>query len=657
MAEDMKNAKIFHPIKIGNRIFKNRIMMAPMTLSVESVDGTVSPELQQHYIERAEGGVAICEMDAVTVDLGYLYKGPTTCLDDDSYIPAFKAFTDKLHAAGGALFPQVTHPGPESIIGYFGQNPPGPSVYINDNGHYTREMEVDEIHEVIKQYGAACRRAEQAGCDGIALHCGHAYMMPGAFLSPLRNFRSDEYGGCIDNRARFVCEVIDEIRRNVSPGFPILLRVSGSEKYPGGNTLEDMLYILPKIVAHGVDALEISGGTQFEAPWSIIPSHGEPRARNIQEAAAIKKVVNVPVYVVGKLENLRFANDLVERGLVDGVTLGRPFLADPDIVNKSYEGRFEDIAPCASCCGGCVSRTAEDMVAKCNINPRMCRETIYPRDLGKAEKSKKVLIIGGGPGGLMAAKTAAERGHTVTVWEKAHTYGGQVNLASRAPGKQDDMKWIQYLLVQCRKLGVTLENDREATVEAVKEFAPDAVIIATGATPFIPNIPGVSDHEIVTAQDFLSGKHAITDGRVCILGGGIVALETAEVVQQFHRYQGHDDLFMDVVEMLPVLAQDLCANNREPMMRRLRAAGARMYPRTKVLEYRGNTVLVEKEDGTQVEMGPYEHVLFSMGTRAYNPLSEELANFVPEVKIVGDAKEARRVVNATREGFDAAMEL
>lgn len=657
MTEDMKNAKIFQPIKIGNRIFKNRIMMAPMTLSVESMDGTVSPELQQHYIERAEGGVAICEMDAVTVDLGYLYKGPTTCLDEDSYIPAFKEFTDKLHAAGGALFPQVTHPGPESIIGYFGQNPPGPSVYINDNGHYTREMEVDEIHEVIKQYGAACKRAEQAGCDGIALHCGHAYMMPGAFLSPLRNFRSDEYGGCIDNRARFVCEVIDEIRRNVSPGFPILMRVSGSEKYPGGNTLEDMLYILPKIVAHGIDALEISGGTQFEAPWSIIPSHGEPRARNIQEAAAIKKVVNVPVYVVGKIENLRFANDLVERGLVDGVTLGRPFLADPDIVNKSYEGRFEDIAPCASCCGGCVSRTEQDMIAKCNINPRVCRETIYPRDLGKAEKSKKVLIIGGGPGGLMAAKTAAERGHTVTVWEKAHTYGGQVNLASRAPGKQDDMKWIQYLLVQCRKLGVNLENDREATVEAVKEFAPDAVIIATGAKPFIPNIPGVSEHEVVTAQDFLTGKHAITDGRVCILGGGIVALETAEVVQQFHRYQGHDDLFMDIVEMLPVLAQDLCANNREPMMRRLRGAGAKMYPRTKVLEYRGNTVLVEKEDGTQVEMGPYEHVLFSMGTRAYNPLGEELEKFVPEVKVVGDAKEARRVVNATREGFDAAMEL
>ena len=259
--EDMKSAKIFTPIQIGNRTFRNRIMMAPMTLSIESMDGTVSEELQKHYVERAEGGVGILEMDAVTVDLGYLYRGPTTCMDDDSYIAPFKEFTDKIHAAGGALFPQITHVGPESIIGYFGQNPPGPSVYINDNGHYTREIDKDEIKLIIKQYGEACKRAEQAGCDGIALHCGHAYMMPGSFLSPLRNFRSDEYGGNIDNRSRFVCEVIDEIRRNVSPGFPIIMRVSGSERYPGGNTLDDMLYILPKIVAHGIDALEISGGT------------------------------------------------------------------------------------------------------------------------------------------------------------------------------------------------------------------------------------------------------------------------------------------------------------------------------------------------------------------------------------------------------------
>jgi NAD(H)-dependent 7beta-hydroxy-3-oxo-delta4-cholenoic acid oxidoreductase len=655
--QDMKNAKIFQPIKIGGRTFKNRIMMAPMTLSIESFDGTVSPELQQHYIERAEGGVAICEMDAVTVDQGFLYKGPTTCLDDDEFIAPFKAFTDKLHAAGGALFPQVTHPGPESIIGYFGQNPPGPSVYINDNGHFTREMDVDEIHTVIKQYGSACRRAKEAGCDGIALHCAHAYMMPGAFLSPLRNFRCDEYGGSIDNRARFVCEVIDEIRANVGKDFPIIMRISGSERYPGGNTLDDMLYIVPKIVAHGVDAIEVSGGTQFEAPWTIIPSHGEPRGVNVKEAAALKEVLDVPVYVVGKIENLRYANELVERGLVDGVTLGRPFLADPDIVNKSYEGKFDDIAPCASCCGGCVTRNQDDQIAKCNINPRMCRETVYPKNPEKAAKSKKVLVIGGGPGGLMAAKTAAERGHSVTLWEKQHHLGGQVNFAARAPGKQDDMKWIQYLNVQCGKLGAKIELDKEATVEAVKEFAPDAVIIATGATPFVPNIPGVKDHEIVTAQDFLGGKHIITDGRVCILGGGIVALETAEVVQQFHRYYLHDDLYMDIVEMLPILALDLCANNREPMMRRLKAAGAKMHPRTKVLEYRGDTVLVENEKGEQELLGPFDHVLFSMGTRAYNPFGEELAKFVPEVKIVGDAKEARRVVNATREGFDAAMEL
>lgn len=656
--EDMKNAKIFTPIQIGNRTFRNRIMMAPMTLSIESMDGTVSEELQKHYVERAEGGVGILEMDAVTVDLGYLYRGPTTCMDDDSYIAPFKEFTDKIHAAGGALFPQITHVGPESIIGYFGQNPPGPSVYINDNGHYTREIDKDEIKLIIKQYGEACKRAEQAGCDGIALHCGHAYMMPGSFLSPLRNFRSDEYGGNIDNRSRFVCEVIDEIRRNVSPGFPIIMRVSGSERYPGGNTLDDMLYILPKIVAHGIDALEISGGTQYEAPWTIIPSHGEPRGVNVKEATEIKKVVDVPVFVVGKIESVVYGAELVERGLVDGITLGRPLLADPDIVNKTYEGRLEDIAPCASCCGGCVgARNAEDQVAKCNINPRLGRESQFGRDLGKAEKSKKVLIIGAGPGGLMAAKVAAERGHKVTVWEKAHTCGGQVNMAAKAPGKQDDMKWIQYLLVQCRKLGVELVNDKEATVEAVKEFAPEAAIIATGAVPFIPDIPGITEHEIVTAQDFLTGKHPIVEGKVCILGGGIVALETAEVVQQFHRYQGHDDLNMDIVEMLPTMAKDLAANIREPMMRRLKSHGFGMYTNTKVLEYRGNTILVEKADGTQLEMGPYDHILFSMGTKPYNTLSEELEKIVPEVKVIGDAHKASLIVWATRAGFDAAMEL
>ena len=655
--QDMKNAKIFTPIKIGSREFKNRTMMAPMTLSVESMDGTISQELQQHYLERAEGGVAIIEMDAVTVDQGFLYKGPTTVLDDDSYIPALKEFTDKLHAAGAALFPQITHPGPESLIGFFGIAPPGPSVYINDNGHFTREMEVEEIHEVIKQYGAACRRAKEGGCDGIQLHCAHAYMMPGAFLSPLRNYRCDEYGGCIDNRARFVCEVIDEIRAQCGDDFPIIMRVSGSEKYPGGNTLDDMLYILPKIVAHGVDAVEVSGGTQFEAPWTIIAAHGEPRGVNVHEAAEIKKVLDIPVYVVGKLENVRYANELIERGIVDGVTFGRPLLADPELIKKSYEGRFDDIAPCASCAGGCVTRTAEDMIAKCNINPRMCRETIYPMDRGKAEKSKKVLVIGGGPGGLMAAKTAAERGHSVTLWEKDHHFGGQVNFASRAPGKQDDMKWIQYLVIQCKKLGVDLQLDKEATLDNVKEFAPDACIVATGATPLVPNIPGIDKYEVHTAQDFLSGNYNITDGRVCILGGGIVATETAEVVQMYHRYYLHDDLHIDLVEMLPTAAFDLCANNREPMMRRIKGAGHTVHTRTKVLEYMGDKIRVEKEDGSEEIMGPYEHILFSLGTKAYNPFGEALAEFVPEVKVIGDAKEARRVVWATREGFDAAMEL
>jgi len=655
---DYSKAKIFTPIKIGGFTMRNRVLMAPMTLSLEAYDGSIAPELVEHYKERGKGGVGAIELDCLTVDYGYLYRGPTSSIDDDDYLPGLKKVCEELHETGVALFPQVTHPGPESACGYFGIPPIGPSSYMNDNDHIVREMTEDEIWQCIKQYGSAAKRAVEAGFDGMQFHCGHAYMLPGSFLSPLRNFRMDEWGGCIDNRARFAIECIKEIRRNVPKDWPIIMRISGSERYPGGNTIEDMCYIVPKIVAAGVDAIEVSGGTQYELSENIIPCHGMPRGSNIAEAKALKEILDIPVFVVGKIENLQFGADLVERGVVDGVTLGRPLLADPEIVNKTQENRLEDIAPCASCGGGCIMRTAEDVIAKCNINPRMCREVKYPMEQTKAEKSKKVLIIGGGPGGLMAAKTAAERGHVVTLWEKSERWGGQVNYACRAPGKQDDVKWIQYLLTQCKKNGVTLELGKEATVENIKEFAPEAVIVATGAKPIIPtSIPGVDPEKVVTAQDFLDGKVAIPSGRVCILGGGIVATETAEVVNQYHRWYLHDDTEITLVEMKTGFAQALNSNNKAPMTKRLRADGTKFLARTKVVEIMGNKIKVENEDGEQSVIGAFDHILFALGTKSYDPISEAIKEFVPEVKVVGDAKQARLVVWATREGYDAAMEL
>ena len=284
----------------------------------------------------------------------------------------------------------------------------------------------------------------------------------------------DEYGGCIDNRARLILEIIEECRRNISRDFPIVLRVSGSEREPGGNSLDEMLYLAPKFEAAGVDMLEVSGGVQYEGLQNILPSHSQKIGMNVYEASEIKKVVNIPVFVVGKINDVRYAADLVERGLVDGVSMGRPLLADPDLPKKAYENRFDDITPCGSCGGRCI--TPEDPhhpVCKCHINPLVGHEYDYP--FNPTDKPKKVLVIGAGPGGMYTAVTAAERGHDVTVWEKSKQIGGQLNLAVVSPGKQEMCKWLTHLNYRAKKAGVKFEFKKEATVENVKEFAPDAV--------------------------------------------------------------------------------------------------------------------------------------------------------------------------------------
>ena len=643
MITDMKNAKIFSPLQLGRTTLKNRIAMAPMSMHYEATNGTVPKQLADIFVRRAEGGAGYVVIDAVTVDHKYWYIGKTTALDKDSLVPQFAAFAKRVSDAGSTLIPQIIHPGPESICALKGITPLGPSVNTNANGAVSRPITIDEIHKVVKQYGQAARRAEEAGCGGIALHCAHAYMLPGAFLSPLRNKRMDEYGGCIDNRARLILEIIEECRRNISRDFPIVLRVSGSEREPGGNSLDEMLYLAPKFEAAGVDMLEVSGGVQYEGLQNILPSHSQKIGMNVYEASEIKKVVNIPVFVVGKINDVRYAADLVERGLVDGVSMGRPLLADPDLPKKALENRFDDITPCGSCGGRCI--TPEDPhhpVCKCHINPLVGHEYDFP--FNPTDKPKKVLIIGAGPGGMYTAVTAAERGHDVTVWEKSKQIGGQLNLAVVSPGKQEMCKWLTHLNYRAKKAGVKFEFKKEATVENVKEFAPDAVVVATGATPLIPTfIKGVGDYPVITTHDVLSRKVTIPKGTVCILGGGEVACETAEMIMadarpnSFATTGSIGDVEVTLVEMQPQLMTGVCLPNRNIALASLRREGVKSYINSKVLEVTEHDVKIQHKDGSEEWLKGFDYIILGLGSRKYDPLSEELKAFVPEVHVIGDA--------------------
>ena len=663
MITDMKDAKIFSPLQLGRTTLKNRIAMAPMSMHYEATNGTVPKQLADIFVRRAEGGAGYVVIDAVTVDHKYWYIGKTTALDKDSLVPQFAAFAKRVSDAGSTLFPQLIHPGPESICALKGITPLGPSVNTNANGAVSRPITIDEIHKVVKQYGQAARRAEEAGCGGIALHVAHAYMLPGAFLSPLRNKRMDEYGGCIDNRARLILEIIEEGRRNISPDFPIVLRVSGSEREPGGNSLDEMLYLAPKFEAAGVDMLEVSGGVQYEGLQNILPSHSQKIGMNVYEASEIKKVVNIPVFVVGKINDVRYAADLVERGLVDGVSMGRPLLADPDLPKKAYENRFDDITPCGSCGGRCI--TPEDPhhpVCKCHINPLVGHEYDYP--FNPTDKPKKVLVIGAGPGGMYTAVTAAERGHDVTVWEKSKQIGGQLNLAVVSPGKQEMCKWLTHLNYRAKKAGVKFEFKKEATVENVKEFAPDAVVVATGATPLIPTfIKGVGDYPVITTHDILSRKVTIPKGTVCILGGGEVACETAEMLMadarpnSFATTGSIGDVEVTLVEMQPQLMTGVCLPNRNIALASLRREGVKSYINSKVLEVTEHEVKIQHKDGTEEWLKGFDYIVLGLGSRKYDPLSEELKAFVPEVHVIGDAIKPGQSSDAMHQGFHVGYEL
>lgn len=663
MITDMKNAKIFSPLQLGRTTLKNRIAMAPMSMHYEATNGTVPKQLADIFVRRAEGGAGYVVIDAVTVDHKYWYIGKTTALDKDSLVPQFAAFAKRVSDAGSTLIPQIIHPGPESICALKGITPLGPSVNTNANGAVSRPITIDEIHKVVKQYGQAARRAEEAGCGGIALHCAHAYMLPGAFLSPLRNKRMDEYGGCIDNRARLILEIIEECRRNISRDFPIVLRVSGSEREPGGNSLDEMLYLAPKFEAAGVDMLEVSGGVQYEGLQNILPSHSQKIGMNVYEASEIKKVVNIPVFVVGKINDVRYAADLVERGLVDGVSMGRPLLADPDLPKKALENRFDDITPCGSCGGRCI--TPEDPhhpVCKCHINPLVGHEYDFP--FNPTDKPRKVLIIGAGPGGMYTAVTAAERGHDVTVWEKSKQIGGQLNLAVVSPGKQEMCKWLTHLNYRAKKAGVKFEFKKEATVENVKEFAPDAVVVATGATPLIPTfIKGVGDYSVITTHDVLSRKVTIPKGTVCILGGGEVACETAEMIMadarpnSFATTGSIGDVEVTLVEMQPQLMTGVCLPNRNIALASLRREGVKSYINSKVLEVTEHDVKIQHKDGSEEWLKGFDYIILGLGSRKYDPLSEELKAFVPEVHVIGDAVKPGQSSDAMHQGFHIGYEL
>ncbi len=641
--------KLFSSISIGSMKLKNRIVMSPMHTDFANNDGSISAKLKNYLATRAKGGAGLITMEIATIDGKSPYMPNTVGIWDDKFIPGLRDLANEVHSYGAKIIPQISHPGPESLAPFFyGIQPMGPSPLMAETTkQMCREMTLGDIEKTIEQYGDAARRAREAGFDGMELHAAHAYMLIGSFLSALRNRRTDKYGGSIEGRLQFALEVIANIRIKAGKDFPLIMRISGDELAPGGRNIRETQYIAPMLVQAGVDAFHVSAGSMPQTSWRIMPPTGTPLGINVPLAAALKKVVNVPVMAVGRINHPQVAEDILQKVEADLTVMGRALIADPELPNKASEGRFEDIAPCLACGNGCSGRKVGTDLT-CVVNPTVGKESEM-LSIKPASQPKKVMVIGGGPGGLEAARIAALRGHQVTLFDKDPEIGGQFRLAAVPPMKQELTKLIKYFSIQLEKSGVKLKLNTEVTPDLVDEAKPDVAIIATGAKSLVPNIPGIDGKRVVTAHEVLAGKVPLPGGKVLVIGGGLVGCEVAEYMASRgdNPIIGHTEV--TIIEMLSEAALDMSPEVRVLTMQNLRENGVQILTSTKVKEFLEDGVIVIR-NGQEETIRGMKRIVLAMGARSVEVLSEKLKDKVSEVYVIGDAKQARRALEAIAEG-------
>ncbi len=484
------------PGRIGSMALRNRMVMSPMTTAYCNDDQTPNERLIRYFEERAKGGVGLITMELITVDETHRYMHRSMTLGDDRFIDAHRRITDRIHAHGAKVQPQLSHTGPESVAPMFGgPQPVGPSVSVAPVwGWHSRPLEVSELPDIARQYGEGARRAREAGYDGIELHAAHCYNLLGSFLSPLRNKRTDDYSAFkAETRTRFITEVMAEIHARAGADFPVTLSISGYERTPGGRSLDDTQRIAPELVAAGISCFRVSGGISDSLVTMMVGRSEYGDAHNVAQAEAIKNVVDVPVMLVGRIHDPEVGERILAQGKADLIAMARPLLADPELPRKVMRGQPRSIRRCISC-ESCIDSMSSYDDLRCAVNPFSGREF----ELGVPRGARRVVIVGGGAAGLEAARLAAEAGHRVTLFEQQRRLGGSLVLASTV--HSDNQRFLDWLLARVDALGIDVRLGVPADVAAVAACAPDLVLVATGATVVTPDIPGVDSAHVLTGR-------------------------------------------------------------------------------------------------------------------------------------------------------------
>ena len=638
---------MFNPINIGTVTVPNRFVVPPMGNNFANTDGSMSERSAAYYEARAKGGFGL-----ITIESTVVYKeakgGPRKpCLFSDEVVPSFKRVADACHAYGAKVSIQLQHAGPEGNSKLTGYPLKAASAIAPSAGREIPEaMPTEEVYRLIECYGDAARRAQLAGIDMVEVHCAHGYLVS-TFISARTNKRTDEFGGCFENRMRLPRLIIENIRKKTGGNMPILCRINARDEGDGGVDVHDAAAIAAYLEqVCGVDAIHVTRSIHIhdEFMWAPNITHG---GFNAELGAEIKRAVSVPVILVGRFTEPHYAELLVKQGRADLIAFGRQSIADPELPNKARNGQLEKLTPCIACLLGCVPNMLQGRPITCAMNPCAGREA----ELKPAEVRKNVVVIGGGPGGMYAARLCALRGHSVTLLEKDAELGGHFLVASYPPGKGEISGAIRSFIVNCREAGVDIRTGTEATPELVASLKPDAIIIATGSVPLRLPIPGLDSCGCSTAEDVLTGK-ADTGKRVLVVGGGMVGCECVEFLTEREH-------IVDMVEMKPVIGEDIVPEARKYIMANLEKHKVTQRVNARVKQFYADGVdFTDTVTGEDAAMRGYDSVVLAMGYRSNNTLEEQLKDLAPQVIVIGEARQAPgNSMEATGDALNAALAI
>lgn len=671
MTDQPSLRNLFLPIPINRLKIRNRLVLPAMHLGY-TPGGFVSEKLVDFYHERAKGGVGMIIIGGCTID-EYSGMSEMIGLHEDRFIEGLSRLARVIQAEGAVLFAQLYQAGRYAhsmMIG--GKTPLAPSAVRSKlTGETPKAMDLGEIEMVQESFVQAALRAQSAGLDGVEV-LGSAGYLISQFLSPVTNKREDHYGGSFENRMRFGREVMEKVRKAVGPEYPVLVRLAGNDFMPGGNTNREAALFAKTLEAAGADAFNVTGGwheTRVPQLTMMVP-----QGAFTYLAQGIRQAVRVPVIACNRINDPILADRILRDHQADMIGMARALIADPELPRKAMEGNFKAIQHCIACNQGCFDSVFKLQPVTCLVNPRAGREGQYPKT--RAAQKKTVLVIGGGPAGMMAAVTAAQRGHEVVLYEKQTTLGGQLPLAAIPPGRGEMATLAKDLAFQLEVNSVKINLNQAVTPSLVETLAPQSVIVATGAKPLIPALPGINSPQVCSAWEILSGERDV-ESPVVIIGGGAVGCETAlflankgtidgETVRFLFENQAETpetifDLIRKgnqkivLVEMLSKIGKDIGASTRWSILQDIHRRGIEIHLSSKVIEITPEAVVFEKE-GNLITY-PAKTVVLAMGAVSENSLYEGLKGLVPELYVIGDAQSPRKALEAVKEGFEIGLKI